>query len=115
MGGYSIAPQNYSSRLYPLKDVSAKAISTRKARASARLYCSLESLKALEAGLLPKKADPFETARAAAMIAAKRTPEAIPHCHPIPIEAFEIDFKICKEENCVAMEAWGPVPCAHWH
>ena len=89
-----------------MKDISAKALSTRKARASARLYCSLSSLEALEAGRLPKKAEPFETARAAAMIAAKRTPEVIPHCHPIPIEAFEIDFKICKDENCVALEAW---------
>ena len=91
-----------------MKDISSKRISLRRASGTARLHCSLESLEALETGKLPKEGDPFETARAAAMIAAKRTPELLPHCHPIPIEAFKIDFRICrvsKEENYIEIEA----------
>jgi len=40
------------------------------------------------------KGDPIETARIAATMAVKRTAELIPYCHPIPLEAANIDFDV---------------------
>jgi cyclic pyranopterin monophosphate synthase len=79
-------------------DVSAKAASKRKAEASAFVALKLAVLKAL-----PKnpKGDPLEVARLAGIMAAKRTSELIPMCHPLPLSHVDVSLRVC--ENGVAI------------
>jgi len=72
-------------------DVSAKAISTRTAVASARVSGRPEVISAILAGNLPK-GDTLAVARVAAIQAAKRTAELIPLCHVLPLDAVAVDF-----------------------
>ena len=74
-------------------DVSAKAATRREAEASAYVLLKPAVLKAL-----PKnpKGDPLEVARLAGIMAAKKTGELIPLCHPLPITHCEVEFEIPK-------------------
>jgi cyclic pyranopterin phosphate synthase len=47
------------------------------------------------------KGDPLETARLAGIMAAKRTPEIIPLCHPVPLSHIDVGVELC--ENGVAI------------
>ena len=72
-------------------DVSAKASTTRTARAHAFVRMSA----AVVAGLASNpKGDPLEVARIAGIMAAKRTAELIPMCHPLPISHVDVDVSI---------------------
>ena len=73
-------------------DVSGKEPSLREAEAEARLKTLPGTARRLFAGELPK-GDAIECARAAGTLAAKRTPELIPLCHPIPVEHVEVSFE----------------------
>ena len=73
-------------------DVSAKPRRLRTAQAEGRLLCSGATLERVEAGDLPK-GDLFHTARAAGLLAIKRTPDLIPHCHPVAIDGAHLEFK----------------------
>src|SRR5271170_4735920 len=79
-------------------DVSAKSASQRKAEASAFVVMKPGVLKAL-----PKnpKGDALEVARLAGIMAAKRTPELIPMCHPLPLAHVDVTLRLC--ENGVAI------------
>jgi cyclic pyranopterin monophosphate synthase len=79
-------------------DVSAKAASRRTAAASAFVAMKPAVLKAL-----PKnpKGDALEVARLAGIMAAKRTPELIPMCHPLPLAHVDVTLRLC--ENGVAI------------
>jgi cyclic pyranopterin phosphate synthase len=77
-------------------DVSGKAATHREAVAEAWLRADEETVRALAEDDAPK-ADPLPTARAAALLAIKRTPELIPHCHPIPITDAEVDFELGED------------------
>ncbi len=79
-------------------DVSGKAPSRREAEASAFVCLSPSVLKAL-----PKnpKGDPLEVARLAGIMAAKRTSELIPMCHPLPLSYVDVQVRLC--ENGVAI------------
>ena len=81
-------------------DVSAKTISRRSATASAFVALKPAVLKAL-----PKnpKGDPFEVARLAGIMAAKRTAELIPMCHPLPLSHVDVTVRLC--ENGVAISS----------
>ena len=81
-------------------DVSAKPPSRREAKASAFVDLKPEVLQAL-----PKnpKGDPFEVARVAGIMAAKRTSELIPMCHPLPLSHVDVTVRLC--ENGVAIAA----------
>jgi cyclic pyranopterin monophosphate synthase len=70
-------------------DTSDKAITTRRAIASARVLMSAETIKAIRDNQTPK-GDPLETARLAGVMAAKRTAELIPLCHPLPLTHVEV-------------------------
>ncbi|MDQ5837424.1 MAG: cyclic pyranopterin monophosphate synthase MoaC [Acidobacteriota bacterium] len=70
-------------------DTSAKEASVRRALASARVLMSPETVEAVRAGRTPK-GDPLETARIAGILAAKRTAELIPLCHPLPLTHVEV-------------------------
>jgi cyclic pyranopterin phosphate synthase len=72
-------------------DVGAKAETQRLAVASGRIRMSAEALAAIRAGDAPK-GDVLGTARIAGIMAAKRTSDLIPMCHPLAIDAVNIDF-----------------------
>jgi cyclic pyranopterin phosphate synthase len=79
-------------------DVSAKSSTRRQAEASAFVALSPAVIKAL-----PKnpKGDPFEVARLAGMMAAKKTADLIPLCHPLPLSHVAVTMRLC--ENGVAI------------
>ena len=72
-------------------DVSHKQPTSRRAVASGRLQTRPEVLEALIAGDLPK-GEALGTARIAGVLAAKRTGEWIPLCHPLPLDWVQISF-----------------------
>jgi cyclic pyranopterin phosphate synthase len=79
-------------------DVSAKSASKREAEASAFVAMKPAVLKAL-----PKnpKGDPLEVARLAGIMAAKKTADLIPMCHPLPLAHVDVVMRLC--ENGVAI------------
>jgi len=85
-------------------DVSGKSITSRTARASARITMSAETLGQIISGKVAK-GDVLQVARIAGIQAAKRTCELIPLCHPLPIEAVQIDFEQCGEGQLVILAA----------
>jgi cyclic pyranopterin phosphate synthase len=70
-------------------DTSGKAATLRQAVASARVLMSAQTVRAVREGRTPK-GDPLETARLAGIMAAKRTAELIPLCHPLPLTHIEV-------------------------
>lgn len=72
-------------------DVGAKAQTQRLAIASGRITMTAEALAAIKAGNAPK-GDVLGTARIAGIMAAKKTAELIPMCHPLAIDAVNVDF-----------------------
>ena len=82
-------------------DVSSKSITKRTARASAFVVMSPKVLKAL-----PKnpKGDPLEVARLAGIMAAKRTSDLIPMCHPLPLSHVDVTMRLCDDGVAVASE-----------
>jgi len=79
-------------------DVGAKPISQRIARASARVRMAEATRRRLaERGLT--KGDVLEVARIAGIMAAKRTSELVPLCHPIPLDAVEIEFELIDADQ----------------
>jgi cyclic pyranopterin monophosphate synthase len=83
-------------------DTSAKAATARRAVASARVLMSNETIEAVRAHRTPK-GDPLETARLAGIMAAKRTAELIPLCHPLPLT--HVDVRATLEDFGVLIEA----------
>ncbi len=81
-------------------DVSAKTPSKREAAASAFVVLKPAVLKAL-----PKnpKGDALEVARLAGIMAAKRTSDLIPMCHPLPLSLVDVTVRLC--ENGVAISS----------
>lgn len=72
-------------------DVGAKAETQRVAVASGRITMSDEALAAIRAGDAPK-GDVLGTARIAGIMAGKKTADLIPMCHPLVIDAINVDF-----------------------
>jgi len=72
-------------------DVGGKAATVRRAVASGRITMSPRVLAAIREGNAPK-GDVLSAARIAGIMAAKRTGELIPLCHPLGLEAVNIDF-----------------------
>ena len=70
-------------------DVSAKPESAREATAAGRVAMRPETLALITAGRIPK-GDVLATARLAGIMAAKRTPDLIPLCHPLPITGVDV-------------------------
>jgi cyclic pyranopterin phosphate synthase len=74
-------------------DVSAKAVTARKATAEGTLTCAPATLDRIEEGTTPKGAV-ISTAEIAGVMAAKRTAELIPLCHPLPLTKVEVSIEI---------------------
>lgn len=79
-------------------DVSTKADTRREAVAEARVRMKPETLRAIENASM-KKGDVFAVARVAGILAAKRTHELIPLCHPIPVDAVEVTLTGCPPDS----------------
>ncbi len=82
-------------------DTGAKSTTTRRAVASARVLMSPETVEALRTHRTPK-GDPVETARIAGIMAAKRTSDLIPLCHPLALT--HADVRATIEDWGVAIE-----------
>jgi cyclic pyranopterin monophosphate synthase len=74
-------------------DVSGKAVSKREAEASGFVAVSPAVLAALPSN---PKGDPLEVARIAGIMAAKRTSELIPMCHPLPLSLVDVEVRVCE-------------------
>ena len=72
-------------------DVGSKSATRREAVATARVRVGADVLARIAEGNVPK-GDVFAVARIAGIAAAKRTSELIPLCHPLPVEAVEVDI-----------------------
>ena len=79
-------------------DVSAKSKTTREAEASAFVALRQEILESLSTN---PKGNPLEVARLAGIMAAKKTAELIPLCHPLPLTHVDVELLQC--ENGVAI------------
>jgi cyclic pyranopterin monophosphate synthase len=104
-------------------DTSEKEVTARRAVASARVLMSPETIAAIRNNTTPK-GDPLETARLAGVMAAKRTAELIPLCHPLPLTHVNVVAEVrddgvylesevsTKAETGVEMEALTAVSVA---
>ena len=74
-------------------DVSGKSATRREAEASGFVAISPAVLAALPSN---RKGDPLEVARVAGIMAAKRTSELIPMCHPLPLSLVDVEVRVCE-------------------
>ncbi len=77
-------------------EVTEKADTVREAVAKGFIKMSAEVIKQIREGKL-KKGDPLETARIAGIMAAKKTHELIPLCHPLLLTQIEINLEVQKD------------------
>ena len=85
-------------------DVSAKPVTPRMARATGSIQMQRETLEAIRANTIAK-GDALGVARIAGIMAAKRTAELIPLCHPLPLSDVSVDFTIDDELPGLRVEA----------
>ena len=78
-------------------DVSAKSETHRTATAAGRVLVAQQTLQLIIKGQL-KKGDVISTARIAGIMAAKRTSEIIPLCHPLNLNVVDLEL-LCNEKN----------------
>lgn len=74
-------------------DVAGKPVTAREATATGRIILSAEALAAVRDGTA-KKGDVLAVARIAGIMAAKRTSELIPLCHPLPLARAALDLEL---------------------
>lgn len=85
-------------------DVSEKAVTMRTARAIARVKLKPETIELLLKKALPK-GDVLTVAKVAGIMAAKKTSELIPMCHPLNISQVDIEFRVLKEQGLIEIES----------
>ena len=85
-------------------DVSGKAVTDRRAVASASLRLSAEAMAAVKDGN-SKKGDIVRTAELAGIMAAKRTAELIPLCHPLPLDDVSVEIVLRPEDHRIEVRA----------
>lgn len=89
-------------------DVSGKPVSVREAVARGRIRIAPAAMRLVRAGRLPK-GGVVEVARLAGVLAAKRTSDAIPLCHPLPLSHVDVALSPRRDgfviEACVKTEA----------
>ena len=78
-------------------DIGEKRITKREAVAQGKIILSKKTIELIKQGRIPK-GDVLNCARVAAFLAAKKTSELIPLCHPLQITHSEIDFALRTEE-----------------
>jgi cyclic pyranopterin phosphate synthase len=77
-------------------DVAAKPVTQREAVAECSVRMAPDTVAAVRDSELAK-GDALAVARVAGIMAAKRTPELIPLCHPLPISSVEVEFEVLDE------------------
>lgn len=85
-------------------DISEKRASLRSAVARGAVRVERETLELIEGGDVPK-GDVFTVARVAGIMAAKRTSESIPMCHPVPVSGIDVRIWSDFEASVVQIEA----------
>ena len=85
-----------------MRSITRKIETLRQATAQSSLQAKPETLKRLLANDVPKK-DILAIARAAGVMAAKKTPELLPYCHPIAIDWVEVEFEV--RESLIVIHA----------
>ena len=85
-------------------DVGHKETTSREAVAEGSVYMAPATLAAIRDGAVPK-GDVLSSARIAGIMAAKRTPDLIPLCHPLPLTKIALDFQIDEDERRVIITA----------
>ena len=85
-------------------DVTQKKPTVRTAVAGGRIHMNPETLDLIQRRKI-KKGNVLETARIAGIMAAKKTAELIPMCHPLNITHIQIDFSPDKAKSCIDIEA----------
>lgn len=80
-----------------MRDISSKTNTLRTATGTGKVMCTQATLALIRENRLPK-GNLLDTARAAGWLAAKKTAQLIPHCHPIGIDAMDIQFEYIEEE-----------------
>jgi len=85
-------------------DVTAKKPTVRTAVAGGMIYLNPETFDLIQNQKV-KKGNVLETARIAGIMAAKKTSELIPMCHPLNITHIQVDFSPDASENCMGIEA----------
>ncbi len=83
-------------------DVGGKSETSREAVARGRIIVGAAALRAIRAGKM-KKGDPLQTARLAGILAAKKTSDLIPLCHPLQLS--HVDVEITREKNGYLIES----------
>jgi cyclic pyranopterin phosphate synthase len=81
-------------------DVSAKAETEREARAFGRVRMSPEAYAAVRQGGGPK-GDVFTVAKIAGIMGAKKTPDLVPLCHPLPINFVDVAYTFKDDEGAI--------------
>jgi len=79
-------------------DVSGKAEILREATASGIIHLKPETIKRIQEGKTVK-GNPIDTAKIAAVLAAKKTSELIPLCHPLPLTNVEVFSKVINDTS----------------
>jgi cyclic pyranopterin phosphate synthase len=85
-------------------DVSEKDVTSRLAVATGRVAMLPDTLKLIREGMA-KKGDVIATARIAGIMAAKRTHELIPLCHPLMISKITVDFEVDEAASAIDVTA----------
>ncbi len=85
-------------------DVGGKPRLHRRAVAEGRLALSPATRRAVRAGRVAK-GDPFAAGELAGLLAMKRTPELIPHCHSVPLTASRVELRVAADGVRVRAEA----------
>ena len=85
-------------------DVTAKEITEREAVAKGSIFMKRDTLKAILANEI-KKGDVLGTAKIAGIMAAKKTGDLIPLCHPLNIDSVDILFEPIQKTNCIDITA----------
>ena len=85
-------------------DVGGKPVTRRIARAGGRITMKPETLQLIREGDI-KKGDVLDVARIAGIMAAKRTAELIPLCHPLPLDKIGLDLAINEDESAIEIRA----------
>ena len=89
-------------------DVGGKPISCRTAVAGGRVLVNEQTFRMIQSGGV-KKGDVLTVAQIAGIMGAKRTPELIPMCHPIPLGG--IDLELSLDESRLSVEIRATVSC----
>ena len=85
-------------------DVSGKPVSRREAVATGEIHLQSETIRLIESDQVAK-GNVFAAARLAGIMAAKKTGELIPLCHPLPITHCEVKFEIPSSRDRITITA----------